>query len=143
MIVLIPIGGIGNRFKENGYTKPKALINVFGKSILSYLLENLNLDKIEYIVIPYNKVRNNVGKRFPVNIIVLIGFTFCSSWVITILCVENWTTVWYIFGITVIVFLVLTLIAIKGKFDFTYFGWRILQAICIAILLCKYNIYNK
>ena len=55
MIVLIPIGGIGNRFKENGYTKPKALINVFGKSILSYLLENLNLDKIEYIVIPYNK----------------------------------------------------------------------------------------
>ena len=27
MIVIIPIGGIGKRFKDNGYRKPKALIN--------------------------------------------------------------------------------------------------------------------
>lgn len=55
MIILIPLGGIGQRFKDNGYTKPKALINIFGKSILYYLLDNLNLTKIEYIIIPYNK----------------------------------------------------------------------------------------
>ena len=55
MIIIIPIGGIGQRFKDNGYTKPKALINIFGKSIISYLLESLNIVEIDYIYIPYNK----------------------------------------------------------------------------------------
>ena len=55
MIIIIPIGGIGQRFKENGYEKPKALINIYGKSIISYLLDNLNTDNIDYIFIPYNK----------------------------------------------------------------------------------------
>jgi capsule biosynthesis phosphatase len=55
MIVIIPIGGIGQRFKEHGYTKPKALINIYGKPIISYLLDNLNTKKIDYIFIPYNK----------------------------------------------------------------------------------------
>jgi len=54
MIIIIPIGGIGKRFKDNGYTKPKSLINVFGNMILSYVIENLNLDEIDYIFIPYN-----------------------------------------------------------------------------------------
>tara|TARA_B110001450_G_scaffold50029_1_gene46649 strand:+ start:15935 stop:17839 length:1905 start_codon:yes stop_codon:yes gene_type:complete len=55
MIVIIPIGGVGQRFKENGYKKPKALINIYGKPIISYLLDNLNTDNIDYIFIPYNK----------------------------------------------------------------------------------------
>ncbi len=55
MIVVIPIGGIGERFKNNNYTVPKALINVCGKEIISYLLDNLNITNIEYIFIPYNK----------------------------------------------------------------------------------------
>lgn len=55
MIIIIPIGGTGQRFKENGYKKPKALINIYGKPIISYLLDNLNSDNIEYIYIPYNK----------------------------------------------------------------------------------------
>jgi capsule biosynthesis phosphatase len=55
MIIFIPIGGIGQRFKENGYKNPKALINIFGKPIISYLLDNLNTDNIDYIFIPYNK----------------------------------------------------------------------------------------
>ena len=55
MIILIPLGGIGQRFKENGYNKPKALVNVFGKSIISYVLDNLNIEEIDYIYIPYNK----------------------------------------------------------------------------------------
>ena len=40
-IILIPIGGVGSRFKKNQYNKPKTLINVFGKPIIFYLLENL------------------------------------------------------------------------------------------------------
>ena len=42
MIIIIPLGGIGERFKNNGYKMPKAMIKVFGKPILYYLLENIN-----------------------------------------------------------------------------------------------------
>jgi len=55
MIIIIPIGGIGQRFKDNGYDKPKALINLHGKPIISYLIDNLNTTDIDYIFIPYNK----------------------------------------------------------------------------------------
>ena len=58
MIILIPIGGKGGRFKKEGYTIPKALIEVLGKPILYYLLDNLNnlLDCSNYFIyIPYNK----------------------------------------------------------------------------------------
>jgi capsule biosynthesis phosphatase len=55
MIVLIPLGGIGERFKKNDYKKPKALIKLFGKPILYYLLDNLKLSDVEFVCIPYNK----------------------------------------------------------------------------------------
>ncbi len=55
MIIVIPIGGVGQRFKNNGYKRPKALINIYGKPIISYLLDNLNTNDIDYIFIPYNK----------------------------------------------------------------------------------------
>lgn len=42
MIVLIPLGGIGERFKKNRYSKPKALVKLFGKPILYHLLDNLH-----------------------------------------------------------------------------------------------------
>lgn len=54
MIVIIPLGGIGNRFKKENYTKPKALIDILGKPILYYLIENIN-SSIELLYIPYNK----------------------------------------------------------------------------------------
>ena len=54
MIIVIPIGGVGQRFKNNGYKRPKALINIYGKPIISYLLDNLNTNDIDYIFIPYN-----------------------------------------------------------------------------------------
>jgi len=55
MIIIIPLGGIGERFKKNGYTKPKALIKVYGKPILFYLLDNLNFTNVNLVCIPYNK----------------------------------------------------------------------------------------
>ena len=56
MFILIPIGGIGTRFKNNGYSQPKALINVLGKPIVFWLLDNLTLsNNIDFIFIPYNK----------------------------------------------------------------------------------------
>ena len=56
MIILIPIGGKGERFKKNNYNRPKALINIFGKPILFWLLDSLkNIDETTTIYIPYNK----------------------------------------------------------------------------------------
>jgi capsule biosynthesis phosphatase len=43
MILLIPIGGLGTRFSKLGYKKPKPLIDVLGKPILFWLLDNLDL----------------------------------------------------------------------------------------------------
>lgn len=54
-IIVIPLGGLGTRFKNAGYLYPKPLINVMGKQVIFWLLENLNLQGIEYIYIPYNK----------------------------------------------------------------------------------------
>ena len=55
MIILIPLGGLGERFKKLGFDKPKPLINVMGKPIIFWLLDNLDLTNVEYVLIPYNK----------------------------------------------------------------------------------------
>lgn len=54
MLLLIPIGGLGTRFSKANYSKPKPLINVLGKPILFWLLDNLNLSNISHIIIPYH-----------------------------------------------------------------------------------------
>lgn len=55
MYLLIPLGGLGIRFKNLGYNRPKSLVKVFGKEIIFWLLDNLNLNGITEIIIPYNK----------------------------------------------------------------------------------------
>ena len=55
MILIIPIGGNGRRFKEHHYEKPKALIDIYGKPMIFYLLDHLNLESITKIVIPYHR----------------------------------------------------------------------------------------
>lgn len=77
MYLLIPLGGLGVRFKNCGYKKPKPLVNVFGKEIIFWLLDNLNLTNITHIIIPYNKELKQYNfeellrKRYP-----LIQFVF-------------------------------------------------------------------
>ena len=71
MIVIIPIGGIGERFKKNKYSKPKCLIKIFGTTMINYLLDNLDLKNIEYVFIPYNQeyskynFEDNIKKEYP------------------------------------------------------------------------------
>lgn len=55
MDVIIPLGGLGNRFQISGYTRPKPLINVMGQPILYWLINSLDFKKINNIIIPYNK----------------------------------------------------------------------------------------
>ena len=59
MIILIPLGGKGERFKLQGYKIPKALIEVENKPIIFWLLDNIVYKNIDYIYIPYNIEYNN------------------------------------------------------------------------------------
>jgi len=51
--LLIPMNGLGNRFRDEGYNLPKPLINVLGKPMIFWLLDNLNLKNIQTVIIPY------------------------------------------------------------------------------------------
>lgn len=42
--ILIPAGGMGTRFAKAGYTFPKVLIDVEGKPMLQFVVDNLNID---------------------------------------------------------------------------------------------------
>ena len=43
MNIIIPIGGIGQRFKDEGYITPKPLINVLGEFMVCKLISGLNI----------------------------------------------------------------------------------------------------
>ncbi|NBP58688.1 hypothetical protein EBU71_19535, partial [bacterium] len=76
MIILIPLGGKGQRFRDHKYSVPKALIEVEGKPIIFWLLDNMLVkfprpDDLEYIYIPYHRdyddhdFENKVRERYP------------------------------------------------------------------------------
>ncbi len=51
MNVLIPMAGAGSRFEKAGYTFPKPLIDINGKTMIQTVVENINIDaKHIYIV---------------------------------------------------------------------------------------------
>ena len=54
MIIIIPLGGVGKRFSDLGYTDPKPLIKVQGKEIIFWVLDNLKLKKKDKLYIVYN-----------------------------------------------------------------------------------------
>ena len=55
MNIIIPLGGIGERFKNDGYQKPKPLIKILGKEMIFYLIDNLKLNKEDKLFIIYHK----------------------------------------------------------------------------------------
>lgn len=54
MNIIIPIGGIGQRFKDEGYLMPKPLISVLGKTMIYRVIDNLKLNEEDTIYIVYN-----------------------------------------------------------------------------------------
>jgi capsule biosynthesis phosphatase len=56
MNILIPLGGIGKRFSDFGYHKPKPLIKVLGKEIIFWVLDSLNLKPEDQVYIAYNEI---------------------------------------------------------------------------------------
>ena len=55
MNILIPLEGLGQRFKDVGYESPKPLIKALGKEIIIWLLDSLKTDKFDNVFIVYNK----------------------------------------------------------------------------------------
>ncbi len=71
MQIVIPIGGTGERFKEENFPRPKPLINFLGKPILYWLLDNLPITTPCEIHIPYNSeleqfnFEDGLRRRYP------------------------------------------------------------------------------
>jgi HAD superfamily hydrolase (TIGR01509 family) len=51
MNVLIPMAGAGSRFEQAGYTFPKPLIEIEGKTMIQVVVENLNIDARHIFVV--------------------------------------------------------------------------------------------
>jgi dTDP-glucose pyrophosphorylase len=71
MIIVIPIGGNGQRFKDANYTHPKPLINVLGKPMIYWVMDALRLDNKDKLLIVYQSeldiynFKCNTVKRYP------------------------------------------------------------------------------
>jgi capsule biosynthesis phosphatase len=59
--IIIPLGGLGERFKNDGYILPKPLINIFGKPMIFYVIDNLCLTNKDKLIFIYNKDLNKYG----------------------------------------------------------------------------------
>jgi capsule biosynthesis phosphatase len=70
MNIVIPIGGVGQRFKDEGYDLPKPLISVLGKPMIYHVINSLDLENTDIVYIVYH----NHLKEF--NFETLIKFYF-------------------------------------------------------------------
>lgn len=63
MNIILPIGGKGERFFKEGYTKPKPLIYVFEKTMIETVLDNLTFATEDRVFIIYQKDLDAFGFR--------------------------------------------------------------------------------
>jgi HAD superfamily hydrolase (TIGR01509 family) len=66
--VLIPMAGLGSRFKEAGYTFPKPLIDVNNKPMIQLVVENLNIEA-NYIFVVQKEHREKYNLDLMLNLI--------------------------------------------------------------------------
>lgn len=55
MKIVVPLGGVGKRFQDCGYNRPKPLVRALGKELIFWLLDSLELGDEDEIYIPYNE----------------------------------------------------------------------------------------
>jgi HAD superfamily hydrolase (TIGR01509 family) len=83
MNILIPLCGIGKRFTEAGYDKPKPLISIFNKTMIQHVLDSLRYSLDDKIFIIYHisldsyNFSNFINEYYPN--IYLIPITFRTS----------------------------------------------------------------
>ena len=63
MNIIIPIGGKGERFINSGYKEKKPLINILGKPMIYYVLDNLKITNYDKIFIIYYDIDDNIFKN--------------------------------------------------------------------------------
>tara|TARA_X000000950_G_scaffold193517_1_gene233323 strand:- start:15855 stop:18251 length:2397 start_codon:yes stop_codon:yes gene_type:complete len=56
MNIIIPLGGKGERFKNEGYKLPKPLIKIFDKEMIFYVIDKLTINEFDKLYIIYNKI---------------------------------------------------------------------------------------
>lgn len=61
MNIIIPLGGLGERFKKEGYNEPKPLIKMLGKEMILYVIDTLKLTATDTIHIIYNPDLDKYG----------------------------------------------------------------------------------
>jgi len=65
MNIIIPVGGLGLRFKNANYDKPKPLIKIFEKSMIEYVLDNLQtITEDDRIFIIYSYLLEDADELF-------------------------------------------------------------------------------
>ena len=68
-IAIIPVAGTGTRLRPHTYTQPKVLLNVAGKPILSYILDDLPALGVREVVLVVGylgeRVQEFVAKHYP------------------------------------------------------------------------------
>eukprot|EP00584_Thalassiosira_punctigera_P005080 CAMPEP_0172535034 /NCGR_PEP_ID=MMETSP1067-20121228/7205_1 /TAXON_ID=265564 ORGANISM="Thalassiosira punctigera, Strain Tpunct2005C2" /NCGR_SAMPLE_ID=MMETSP1067 /ASSEMBLY_ACC=CAM_ASM_000444 /LENGTH=474 /DNA_ID=CAMNT_0013319925 /DNA_START=125 /DNA_END=1549 /DNA_ORIENTATION=+ len=70
--VMIPLGGLGTRFSNEGYDRPKPFVRVLGKEMILWIMENLEIGEEDNLVVVYNPefhsmdvlMKEIVGRRF-------------------------------------------------------------------------------
>ena len=69
MNAIIPVAGRGKRLRPHTHTQPKVLMNVAGKPILAYILDELRVLGVEEIVLVVGhlaeKIEEYVRERYP------------------------------------------------------------------------------
>lgn len=63
MNIIIPIGGKGERFIKCGYKEKKPLIDILGKPMIYYVLDNLKITNDDKIFIIYYDIEDNLFKN--------------------------------------------------------------------------------
>ena len=71
MNIVIPLGGLGKRFSDEQYLRPKPMVNVLGKPLIFWVLDNIRLGKEDKIYLAYNhrlsifSFKEQVQKKYP------------------------------------------------------------------------------
>lgn len=80
--IVIPMAGLGSRFSDAGYAKPKPFIDVNGKPMIQRVLENLDVSNSRFIliareehVIKYPEIVNNLKSLFNIEFFLVSELT--------------------------------------------------------------------
>jgi beta-phosphoglucomutase-like phosphatase (HAD superfamily)/dTDP-glucose pyrophosphorylase len=63
MNIIIPLGGKGERFSQEGYTLPKAMIPIHGKPMIANVIDHLSIGPEDNLILIYNKTLDNFQFR--------------------------------------------------------------------------------